>query len=359
MSFLLPRACRFHFLAFWICAGAALLMPFSTSHGAEARGRVRILEKVNLGGLEQTILIRGDSDRNPILLFLHGGPGVTEMPVAHVEKALERDFLVVQWDQRGAGKSYRPGIPVSEMRVAKFVQDTEALSRYLLARFGQRKLYLAGYSWGSLVGALVVRDSPALFHAYIGLSQLVNVPASDRLIYEQTLSRAKEQGDSEALTFLTKIGPPPYPNSADHAKATALARKLAGKVTHRFTTAHYAAIALFSPCYSLADDLRLLRGMKFSHQTLTREIHEADLFREVPRLDVPVWFFEGRRDTTLSPVLVERYYRALIAPRGKHLVWFEHSAHGIQIEEREKYHAMLRKVLRETSGGSIPSRSRE
>lgn len=341
----------------WIC----LLVSGPGLDGAAfgARGGVHSFEKIRLGGLEQTILIRGDSTDLPILLFLHGGPGISEIPVAHAERELEHDFLVVQWDQRGTGKSYAPDIPASAMRLENFVQDTEALSRYLLSRFGKQKLYLAGYSFGSLVGALSAERSPELYHAYIGLSQLVNVPASDRLLYQQTLNRARERGDGKSFASLTSLGPPPYHDPVAKKRANSLAHKLAGAVPHRFTGAHYASLALFSPYYSFADDARMLKGMAFSSESLTRQIHEADLFKEAPRLDVPVYFFEGRNDTVLSPILVEKYYRALAAPRGKHLVWFEKSAHGIQIEERAKYHAELRKVLRETGGGSIPSRSRE
>ena len=340
LSYLIRQACL-----------STVLLWLSLPCAADS-GKVRILETLNLGGVEQTILIRGDSSDKPILLFLHGGPGVTEMPVAHVEKEMEHDFLVVQWDQRGAGKSYHPGIPRSAMRVENFVEDTEALSRYLLARFEKRKLYLVGYSWGSLIGALTASRSPDLFYSYIGLSQLVNVPMSDQMLYEQTLTRARERSDWKSFNILRKLGPPPFANAADKAQASVLARKLAGAVPHRFTSMHYAEIALFSPYYSIVDDAKLLRGMTFSHQALTQQIHEANLFAEVPRLNLPVYFFAGRYDIILSPVLLEQYYRALVAPRGKHLIWFEHSAHGIQIEEREKYHAALREVLRETSGGN-------
>lgn len=331
---------------------AAFLFLLALLSCAENAGAARIdsLEKIQLGGIEQTILIRGRSTDKPILLFLHGGPGIPEIPVAHAERDLERDFLVVQWDQRGAGKSFRENIPLSAMRVGDFVADAEALTRYLLRRFQQPKLYLAGYSWGSLIGIRAAAHSPGLFCAYIGLSQLVDVPMSDQLLYQQTLARARARRDWSALRELTDFGPPPYSDARRKSRANALARRLAGKVPHRFTSAHYAALALFSPYYSFADDARLLKGIRFSQRAVIAQIRAANLFQEVPRLDVPAYFFEGRNDTVLSPILVERYFHALVAPHGKWLVWFEQSAHGIQIEERGKYHAALREVLRETSG---------
>ena len=110
------------------------------------------MERVTLGDFPQTIRIRGDDrQRNPVLLFIHGGPGLPEMPVAHRNAELERVFTVVHWDQRGAGKSFSFHTP--NMRAEQFVNDTLELSRELRRRFDGRKIFLAGYSWGSLVAA--------------------------------------------------------------------------------------------------------------------------------------------------------------------------------------------------------------
>ena len=136
------------------------------------------MRRIQLGGVEQTILVRGDSSANPVLLYLHGSPGVAEMPFSYKNAELERDFVVVHWDQRGAGKSFRPGTP--GMNIRQFVDDTIELSRSLRAEFGGRKIMLVGHSWGSLVGALAVTREPQLYHAYVGISQLVNIARSER-----------------------------------------------------------------------------------------------------------------------------------------------------------------------------------
>jgi pimeloyl-ACP methyl ester carboxylesterase len=128
------------------------------------------LEKVRLGGVDQWIQIRGEDRAKPILLFLHSGPGFPEMPFAHVNAALEKDFVVVQWDQRGAGKSYAPSIPESSMTIEQFVSDAHELVALLLERFGRSKLILIAHSWGSIIGALTVAKYPEQFEAYVGIS---------------------------------------------------------------------------------------------------------------------------------------------------------------------------------------------
>ena len=141
-------------------------------------GPIASLRRIDLGGVKQAILIRGESRKNPVLLFIHGGPGLPEMPFSYLNKELEHDFVVVHWDQRGAGKSYRANTP--GMTIAQIVSDALQLSRSLSAEFGHRKIYLAGYSWGSLVALKAVAREPDWFEACISISQLVNIPASER-----------------------------------------------------------------------------------------------------------------------------------------------------------------------------------
>jgi pimeloyl-ACP methyl ester carboxylesterase len=336
----------YHFFpARWLVA-VALTLVFAA--GAAAAQKIHLLESIELGGLQQTILIRGQDTTKPILLFLHGGPGVPEMPISYVNRALERDFVVVQWDQRGAGKSYHPGIPVSEMRLENYVQDTLQLSRYLLRRFHQPKLFLVGWSWGTLVGANAAKQAPELFQAYVGISQFVNVKKSALLIYQETLERARAQGNYDAWATVKALGPPPLSKQKDKHTFAVTAKKLVIRhVRHSLTPLHYAALALLSPDYSFCDDFRLVRGMRFTAKATAKDLYHDDISQMVREIKVPVYFFEGRYDTILSPILSERYFRELRAPRGKHLVWFEHSDHALHMEERQKYWAEMREVLRE------------
>ncbi len=307
-------------------------------------------EKVVLGGLEETIFIRGQDRANPVLLFLHGGPGLPEMPFSHANAELERDFIVVHWDQRGAGKSFRPGIPLASMNADQIVGETLELTRHLCRTFGRRKVYLAGFSWGSLVGVLAVDRAPELFHAYLGISQLVSVPRSERLLHFAGIAQAERTGRDDVAGQLRAIGPPPYRTRRDERLVNQLTKNLPPPLPLAMTIWRYLRLGLASPYYSLADDVRLLRGLKFSGVNLEDDLYAHDLAREVPEIKVPVVFLAGRHDTVLSAPLMEQYFRALRAPRGKRFVWFEHSDHIVHLEERERFRAELLR-LREQVGG--------
>lgn len=305
---------------------------------------VHTIERIRLGGVDQWIQIRGDDHTKPILLFLHSGPGFPEMPFSHVNAPLEKEFVIVQWDQRGAGKSYSSSIPESSMTIEQFISDTHELAQLLLKRFGRSKLYLVAHSWGSMVGALTVAKYPELFDAYVGISQAVNAPESERIMYRFALETATRQRNEKATTELKRIGLPPYKSFADY-------RTMKGWV-HHFRDAGYseispckfARLALASPAYSWGDLLRLVLGMRFSFSHLWREaFYRTDLFKQAPKLDVPVYFLLGRHDRTVtaSAALAQQYFDGLEAPKGKHLIWFENSGHWPQLEEPEKFRAVL------------------
>ena len=300
-------------------------------------------ERVVIGGLPQTIRIRGDDrENNPVLLFVHGGPGLPEMPVAHRNAELERDFTVVQWDQRGAGKSFRFRTPA--LHAEQFVRDTLELSRALRRRFGGRPIYLAGYSWGSLVATRAAAREPELFAAYIGIAQLVNIHDAERTLYSDALAEAKKRGLAKAVRDLERVGPPPWEASADKKLAKRWWKEFEGPLPEKMTPSRFAALAFTSPAYTPLDFAKVPFGAKMSFDRLEDEIYAANLSREVPRLDVPGWFLMGRHDTVVSDAVLARYFRGLRAPRGKHLVWFEESDHAPHLEEPHKYREVMRAV---------------
>jgi pimeloyl-ACP methyl ester carboxylesterase len=181
----------------------ACLIPGSTAPIADAQGRpvpgsIAVLEKVTLGGVEQSLLIRGRNVANPVLLYLHGGPGTSELGMvrAYNIPALERHLTVVVWDQRGAGKSFAALEPVSGMNVEQLISDAHELTVLLCQRFDQKKIYLVGHSWGSALGALTVARYPGLYHAYVGIGQAVNIREGERISYEWTLAQAEKAHDS-------------------------------------------------------------------------------------------------------------------------------------------------------------------
>lgn len=332
-------------LLFASIAGALLALRAFWQHQTAARIRISSplgidsLEEVRLGGVDQWILIRGWNRDNPVLLLMHGGPGFPCMPFAHVASDLEKRFVVVHWDQRGAGKSYSPSTD-EPMNIKQFVSDTLELTNLLRGRFNQPRILLGAHSWGSMIGALAVAQEPDRFSAYIAISQAANAPESERLMYRWASDKAVETGNEKALAELTKLGPPPYERFANYNKMVGWIERFNSSEHRPITRWRFLHLALESPFYSWTDLVRIPLGAKFSFSRLWREaFYDVDLLKQAPRLDVPVFFFLGRHDhtATASAAMAERYFTALDAPRGKQLVWFEHSGHWPQLEEPAKF----------------------
>lgn len=305
------------------------------------------LEQVQLGGVDQWIQIRGRDPANPVLLMLHGGPGVPEMPFGYVNADLEQHFTIVEWDQRGAGKSSAESIPPGSMTVAQLLRDGEQLVELLRSRFGQERIFIVGHSTGTVIGAFLAQQHPEFLRAYVGVSQIADLHATEQILYDFAMHSAAEKNDEGALRQLRKIGAPPF--------STERQLQISQKWVNKFAPDRFAAIApdrlkllFFSPFCSLSDLWRMVRGAKFSFDHLWREFFAINLFEQVPRLDVPVYFFEGRNDHVVTAEVAARYFEKLDAPRGKRLVWFDDSAHWPQLDEPEKFRrVMIEQVLPE------------
>ena len=281
------------------------------------------LEQLRLGGQEQWLTVRGDVAK-PLLLFLHGGPGSAEIGTARAhQQGFEKHFLVVNWDQRGAGKSTRSGPPPES--VAQLVADTLELTAYLLERFRRRKLYLVGHSWGSTLG-LLAAARPELYHAFIGSGQLVHSAEGERLSYAYTLQRARAANNRAAVRQLGRFSPP-YGSDVDKLLTQrAWLLWFGGFFYQRNRGLRYALELLSSHDYTLQDKRDYLRGSRGSLRALWPEVEKLDLFEQTPVLHVPLYFCLGRHDHTTPSELVRRYHDAVRAPY-KELHWFEASGH--------------------------------
>src|SRR6266436_4964576 len=301
---------------------------------------VNSLEKLRIGGIDQWVLFRGSSDANPILLFLHGGPGMPVFPFAHQIKGhskLEDYFTVVYWEQRGTGKSYSPRIPVSSMKIGQFVDDAIELTHLLVRRFGKSRVSVLGHSWGTIIGTLAIQRAPDLFQAYVGMGQIVDMMQGEHLSYEWVRERARQSGNKKALRELSKIGPPPH----DHKKII-IERKWVSrfggnrrKNPHSFMTV--LVEILRTKEYTWVDVVRIAANPLFSLKHLLSEMYTVNFFAQAPRLEIPVFFLEGRFDYTTPSEVTTRYYHELDAPRGKELICFDDSAHFPFLEEPAKF----------------------
>ena len=313
--------------------------------GNKVPGSIASIEKVIIGEKEQWILIRGADITKPILLFLHGGPGSSEMFLLRkYTQELEKHFLVVTWDQRGAGKSYQAINPHASITINQFVLDTGELTKLLCDRFNQKKIFLVGHSWGSAIGVLSVQKFPDLFYAYIGIGQIVNMYDNERISYEWTLAQATKAKDEQAIKTLTEIGSPPY--TGDWLKKLITQRGLLGKFGGELYGSSKGAMPLilksliFATEYSLIDKVNFFRGIFASNKLLWQQLLTIDLTKQATIFKMPIYFVLGRHDYEVPSILAEPYFNIIEAPH-KELIWFENSAHFANIEEKEKFSNLL------------------
>lgn len=341
-------------------ASLCIILAFSISACAytpkinSPRG-IASLEYIDLGGIRQLVLIRGKDISNPLVLYLHGGPGSVAIPLEHCIRDLEDHCIIAVWDQRGAGKSYRKGMTRESYAIKQYLSDASELIHILLKRFNKKKIYLIGHSWGSILGVLTARDHPDLLYAYIGIGQVVNMADNERLSYQYTLSKATEEKNEKAVKDLKGIAPP-YLDDAGRLNIEHLYRerqwldKLGGVTCDRSKgNALMIRNFLKSTEYTLPELLGTVEaGMRRSCSYTWNEMLGIDFIKQAPRLDVPVYFFIGRCDYNTPFELSYRYYQGLEAPKGKHFVWFEQSGHILILEEYEKFKTEMLRVISET-----------
>ncbi len=306
--------------------------------------------EVRLGGINQTIMIRGENKSNPVLLFLHGGPGYPQISYARkFQNKLEESFVVVNWDQRGSGKSYSPLIPDESMTKKQLLTDSNDLIDYLRNRFDADKIYLVGHSWGSNLGVFLAQSYPEKLYAYIGIGQSVNDEKGENISYEFTLREAKIRGNLTAIEELEVLGSPPY---EDPNKDIMIQRKWLGEfggAERKVNTLKEIMVgSLISAEYSWIDGIKFIVGNYYVRSTMWEDQLALNLFEEVPELKVPVYFCIGRFDYNTPFELVEQYYNQLKAPK-KEFIWFEDSAHAPHFEEPNKFAEILLKIRQETS----------
>jgi len=301
--------------------------PITGADGRSLPGSIASVEKVELNGSEQWILVRGNNTSNPVLLNLGmGGPGGGGFFNAPEFRALEEHFTVVSWDEPGTGKSYG-AVAFSELDKERYVADAVALTNLLRERFGQQKVFIYGVSWSSIIGIWLVQEHPELFHAFISSGQMVNTTENDRMGYELALQRLDEQGDSGRAEELRRNGPPPYRGDnvvSPYVAFLDVLNEVMG--TPRFSLI-VPVIPFFVPEYGYVDKINHTRGLVETFNVVYPQLEGLDFKEQAPELQVPVYFFVGRYDVNAMASLVEEYYNSLTAP-DKKLIWLE-GGHGL------------------------------
>jgi pimeloyl-ACP methyl ester carboxylesterase len=317
---------------------------FLGPNGEVIPGSISEIAYFRLGGLDQWVMIRGINFANPLLVVLHGGPGFSETPfLRHFNAPLENAFTVVYWDQRGTRKSFNPEIPRSSMTVEQFIADLDELVEAVCKRFGKNKVAIFGHSWGSALGVLYAARFPEKVAVYVGTGQIGDWAKGESASYAFALAEAQRLNNRKALKELRASGPPPYSVSALFRERIWLQR-FAGQMQPRALW-NMGRIITGGPESSIFDLPNLMRGFRFSLDTMWAEVSRLNLQQCAPALQMPVFFFLGRRDNFVPPVSSVAYFDALTAP-SKKLVWFEQSRHEPFVDEPAKFNTAITELVR-------------
>lgn len=332
--------------------------PILGPDGRPVPGSIAELTTVRLGGKDQAILIRAHSPDRPVLLYLSGGPGQSDLGWSRVYfSELTRDFVVVGWDQRGAGKSYAALDPTRTWTLEQAVSDTVELTNYLRTRFGEEKVYLMGESWGSVLGVLAVQRHPELYHAWIGSGQMVSPHETDRRIYRDLLAYAERSGDADLRRQLEAYGEPPYADVYGYTLAMGHYDKLYQPYTPPRAYLERGAAAGMGPLrnmaseYTLVEKVNVVRGLLDMGSVLYPQLAGVDFRRDVPRLAVPVYVLDGEAEMAARRDLMLEWYEQFDAPL-KRRYGFADAAHAVAFEEFAALGRILtEEVLPETYPG--------
>ena len=285
---------------------------------------LEISEYINLNGVKQYILATGN-ENGPLMLFLHGGPGVSQSGfIRKYQSKLEEDFLVVNWDQRGAGKSNTKIFSKDELKINNIVNDAISLIEILRDRFKKNRIYLVGHSFGSLIGIILSQKIPQYIKAYISIGQVVNINEGDKFIYKILLKKVNNENYQKGIKILKSIGKPPYKTQDSINKLNKLIQKYKGDV-FKFSKIYLMLKSISFKYYNLFDWFKFLGGIIISNRYMYSEMSSINLFNANNKFEIPIYFCCGDNDYHTPSKIVEEYYNFINAPK-KQIYKFKASA---------------------------------
>lgn len=342
----------------------SFLLPFWTSaqttdnlNNTIPTRQIHEEQYVTINGIEQWVTINGNPSK-PVILFLHGGPGSPITPYIDVlYKALEKDFIIVQWDQRGSGRTYGHNNPPEELTpeylknnpltLEQMTSDGIVLSRYLLQHLGKKKIILSGTSWGSALGVKIATKAPELFYAYVGHSQIVN-PNFSTERYSKLYKMAESRKDSDALQILNTIGKPPYSS----AKNTGMLYRVIKKYEKANSTPAPQNWFVLAPEYNNEKDnknredgddysfVNFVGDQKLGVQSMGVSI---DMMKDNLNFKIPVYLIQGEEDILTPKEMSKKYFDALKAPKKEYFL-LPKAAHGFNQSVVDTQYKIFRSI---------------
>ncbi len=322
----------------------AVAVPARTPAIAGERA-VAELTHIEAGGHRLGVLIRGVDRTAPVLLFVPGAPGGSELGAARQHFAeLEKRFVVVTLDRRGGGSSYPALDPTATVNLDSAVADVVAVTEALRRRFHHDKIYLLGHSGGSILGVLAVQRRPELYRAYIGTGQAVHLPETDRICYADILAWARSTGRDGLVRTLTALGPPPYQDVYSYEPIMLYANEV-----YDYEGADDPFGSLGAAEFTLLQKAHTVNAVLDTWSVLYPAMQDVDLRRDVPRLAVPASFVQGEHEMRGLAVPFTGWYEALGAPT-KHLTVVPDAGHRAIFEQPQRFAEVMDEVLTRTGG---------
>lgn len=300
-------------------------------------GGINELKAVDIGGIKQWISVRGADPKNPILLFVHGGPGSAMMGESWTwERPWEDYFTVVQWDQRGAGKTRAAsGARLDPTLTGPRMQaDAEEMVAYLRKTYGKDRIFVMGHSWGSILGLRLALDHPDWLYAYIGVGQVVNGIRNETVGYQELLAAAKAQNNAKAVQELEALAPYPGIDLIKAIPKLSTERRwdvaLRGM---RYNKPDYddGAVRALSPQYTDADSAAVGPGENASIQALALSMAAVNYEKDT-QFRCPIFIFAGAHDHTTPATIAKAWFDTVQAPE-KRMFWMPNAAHYVIDEE--------------------------
>lgn len=304
-----------------LVAGVARSAPAAPNPACQTPGKpVSEAGFVAIGGIQQWVTVDGQDCANPVVLIVHGGPGNPNTPFAHgLFGPWTKDFTIVQWDQRGAGKTYGANKPSEDtpLTIARLADDGVEVARYAAQRLGKRKVILMGGSWGLALAVHMAQTAPDLFHAYVGTAQLVSYADDMKLSYARTLGLAKAAGDADSVGKLEALGPPPWTNPRAFGILRRATRKYEALTTDPPPKGWFAPgpgydTPAYEADYTAGEDYSFLKFVGLAGDGMGPKI---DLRQLGTRFAMPVYMLQGEADLVTPPEVSRAYFDALTAPK--------------------------------------------
>ncbi len=332
----------------------SLLISCSSTKKITSSKGISEINYLEINNSKQFVMIRGEDINNPLLLFLHGGPGASETALFRKYNGeLEKHFTVVYWDQRGAGKSFNKSVSKEDIKVSTFLNDVDTLVKYLKNRFRVEKLFLVGHSWGSRLGLMSIQKNPENYMAYVGVGQELVSLEGERISYHYTLKKARETQNLKALKDLEEMG---EPSSGDYTqmykngfwglvKQKDWLLKLGGEFYEKTNYGEWIKAIWLSREYTVFDLVRYAKGSAFSAGNIIYDpaFNHIDYFKQIPEVKIPVYFISGAYDYNTPWELAERYAKSIKSPHSE-FIKFEKSGHSPIFEEPQRFNAELIRI---------------